>query len=466
MTAAVRRLVVVGALVALTAPAGAAEPLQPFQMVRSLQLVQDRIAAGDHAALPMQKKLLEMIDQRFRDASAEDFQDKRNFRAVLVYGMSGGNPATLKRVLSDLDLKLQPADARIGNGILGYVTGQPGKAKASLADANPLSFAPELGSFVALVKGSLVAIEDPKGAMPLFDQARLLAPGTLVEEAALRRSIALSTTLADPARFLRASDQYVRRYLRSPYASQFADAFVAGVIALQASLKLEDIGAITALMSPEQEKVIYLRIARRAVIEGLTELSAYASQKAEGVDPALAEEDPRALLYASLASVTSADVPDILQKLDRIDRSKLTASDRGLLDAVRAVATEVASPVPADIAAKPDTLRAPEDAAIPKSADHPDAEGSLPSPQPGAEGALPPSETAAASDSAGEIPDAVNPADAANGGPVAGAHAEPTAPGQVPSAEPPSNKADPEEAFVFDAREKLDAIDKLLNETR
>lgn len=465
MTAAVRRLVVAGALVASAAPAGAAEALQPFQMVRSLQLVQDRIAAGDHAALPMQKKLLEMIDQRFRSATAEDFQDKRNYRAVLVYGMSGGNPATLKRVLSDLDLKLPPADARIGNGILGYVTGQPGKAKAALADAKPLSFAPELGSFVALVKGSLVAIEDPKAAMPLFDQARLLAPGTLVEEAALRRSVALSTTLADPARFLRGSDQYVRRYLRSPYASQFADAFVAGVIALHASLKLEEIGAITALMSPEQEKVIYLRIARRAVIEGLTELSAYASQKAEGVDPALAEEDPRALLYASLASITSADVPDILQKLDRIDRSKLTASDRGLLDAVRAVAAEVASPVPSDIAAKPDVSRTLEDATPPNSADHPDADASQPSPQPDAEGALPPTE-ATAPDNAGEIPDAVSPADtAANSGPVAETHAETAASGQAPPAVP-STTAGSEEAFVSDAREKLDAIDKLLNETR
>ena len=44
---------------------GGGRQLQPFQMVRSLELVQDRIAGGDHAALPMQRKLLEMIDARF-----------------------------------------------------------------------------------------------------------------------------------------------------------------------------------------------------------------------------------------------------------------------------------------------------------------------------------------------------------------------------------------------------------------
>ena len=69
--------------------------LQPYQMVRSLQLVQDRIAGGDHAALPMQKKLLELTDARFRAASDKAFADRRNAHALMVYAMSGGNPATV-----------------------------------------------------------------------------------------------------------------------------------------------------------------------------------------------------------------------------------------------------------------------------------------------------------------------------------------------------------------------------------
>ncbi|TIV73516.1 MAG: chemotaxis protein MotC, partial [Mesorhizobium sp.] len=56
----------------------ARDALQPYQLVRSLQLIQDRIAGGDHAALPMQAKLLEMIDARMRDANAEDFKEPKN----------------------------------------------------------------------------------------------------------------------------------------------------------------------------------------------------------------------------------------------------------------------------------------------------------------------------------------------------------------------------------------------------
>ena len=90
--------------------------LEPYQMVRSLQLVQDRIASGDDAALPMQRKLLEMIDKRLREASSQDFVDERNYQAMLVYAMSGGNPATIDRLLSKLHL--DETDRALGTGIL------------------------------------------------------------------------------------------------------------------------------------------------------------------------------------------------------------------------------------------------------------------------------------------------------------------------------------------------------------
>ena len=109
---------------------------------------------------------------------------------------------------------------------------------------------------------------------------------------------------------LRLSEQYVRAYLRSPYASQFADAFVAGVVTLSATIDRKAMVAVAALMEPEQEKVIYLRIARRAAIDGLIDLAAFAASRAEGV-----EDDPRAELYSSLSNVTSGTVEDVLDKL-------------------------------------------------------------------------------------------------------------------------------------------------------
>jgi len=337
------------ALLAAALPARAESQLQPFQMVRSLQLVQDRIASGDHAALPMQRKLLEMIDERLRKTGQDGFDDPRNYRAMLVYAMSGGNPATIDTVLSRL--VLDEEDLGIGKGLLDYLNGQAVSARTTLGTVDPMKQPPELGAFLALVKGSLAANDNPQGALKLFDQARLLGPGTLVEEAALRRSIGLATTHGDAGRFTLASTQYVERYLRSPYASQFADSFVAGVIALHASIDLAKVGEITTMMDAEQERVIYLRIARRAGIDGLKDLSAFASAKAEKNKGgnAVAGQDPRALLYASLASVTSGTDDEIRAMLARIDRTKLSQDDRKLFDAVAAVAAKMTGAPPSPV---------------------------------------------------------------------------------------------------------------------
>ena len=129
--------------------------LEPYQMVRSLQLVQDRIAAGDHAALPMQRKLLEMIDQRFRKAKSHDFIDRRNYQAMLVYAMSGGNPATIDSMLARLHLERDRPRARHRHSRLSR--GDAMTARDALAPVDPLKQPPELGAFLALVKGSVAA---------------------------------------------------------------------------------------------------------------------------------------------------------------------------------------------------------------------------------------------------------------------------------------------------------------------
>lgn len=342
------RIGVVGLLgLGMATPAFAQDPLQPYQMVRSLQLVQDKLASGDHAALPMQNKLLEMVDARFRASKPDDFKEPRNLSALLVYGMSGGNPATVGSVTGRI--QLDQTNQVIVDGILDYLGGQPGPAIAALEPVDPMTLSPDVGAFVALIKGSLLSVEDPVQALKLLDQARLLSPGTLVEEAALRRSVAIAATNGDAARFAQASTQYVERYLLSPYASQFADSFVAGVVTLHMALSQEKLADITSMMDTERERVIYLRIARRAAIDGLNELSAFASAKAIPQDRgATKADDPRAELYASLSNITSATVDDIRAKLKTIDRSRLSPSDRSLLDAAQQITQEVvAPPIPA-----------------------------------------------------------------------------------------------------------------------
>lgn len=341
MIAASRQLAIVAALSFAAAPAYAElAPLEPYQMVRSLQLLQDRIADGDHAALPMQRKLIELIDDRLLSTRPSDYEDKRNFRALLVYAMSGGNPRTVASIVTKLPL--EGTDARISTGIIEYLRGQPGEAADALKDIDPRDIETEVAAFLALVKGSIVASEDPAQSLAYLDLARVIGPGTLVEEAALRRSIALAVSQHDAERFLRACEQYVRRFLASPYASQFADAFVDGTTDLGTIIDLESVSEIIGAMSQEQGKVIYLRLARRAAIDQLTDLLQFARSGLEKLAVEVGnEDDPRAVLYSTVATVTTEDVDAVRARLESIDSRRLSAGDRMLLDAAFQVLDEV-----------------------------------------------------------------------------------------------------------------------------
>lgn len=333
------------ALAAAIMPARAAvasDELAPYQLVRSLQIVQDQIADGDHAALPMQQRMIRMIDQRLGESLPEDFADQRNFRALMMYAMSGGNPRTVERLLDRL--VLEDRDARLAAGLVQYLKGNPGGALAALAEIEPPDVAAELSPFLALVKGTVIAGKDPEKSLALLDQARLLGPGTLIEEAALRRSMVLATQLRRPERFLSASEQYARRFLRSPYASQFADSFVAGVAELHAALNLDGVVEVIAEMTPEQSKVIYLRIARRAAIDRTDDLLAFATGGLEA-GPDGAADDPRAELYRALAEVASEHPEAVRERMSVIDRKALSGSDRLLLDAALAIVADVVRPV-------------------------------------------------------------------------------------------------------------------------
>ncbi|WP_027060072.1 chemotaxis protein MotC [Mesorhizobium loti] len=423
----------------------AQDTLQPYQLVRSLQLIQDRIAAGDHAAMPMQAKLLEMTDARLRQADAEDFKDPRNFRALLVYGMSGGNPATVEGAVSRAT-SIDAQDLAIAKGIINYLVGRPAGAIDVLKPIDPMALPSDLGAFLALVKGSLLATDEPATALTLLDEARLLSPGTLVEEAALRRSVGIAVAQGDAARFALASTQYVERYLYSPYASQFADSFVSGVIALHMSISQDKLADITSMMDPERETVIYLRIARRAAIDGLSDLSAFASARAvKGRDGNTNQGDPRALLYSSLSTVTSGTIEDVRTKLGKIDRSKLSDGDRALLDAAQAIAGEVVAP--------PASLPAPSPAAV------------TPQPEPEAaqaadEAGLPPVE-GAASEQPAVAPSGAK-AVAAPSAPSPSADAATVLPASAPTASATADTTDPTDAAMMKTRRQLDLIDQML----
>ena len=315
------------------------DTLEPYRMLRSLQFVQDTVVRGDHSAAEMQRFMLGTIDDRLRTADSRVYQDPRNVDAALIYAMSGGNPATLEYLVArDIDGNF---DNRVSDALRKYLSGKGTLIAKSLGDiANEYKNA-KIGPYLALVAGNVTLTKDPAGALKFYDWARLTAPGTIVEEAALRRSLAVAVDakIVDKASLY--ANGYARRFLYSPYASQFADLFVRFVVEHYEVLKPQDIEATLGYMDVDRRREVYLRVAREAAIAGRKELATMASDQARLLSGSEEGADALANLYGSLVGVPTENVDDAMAVLMQIPEEALSPRDRALRQAAEAVAKQV-----------------------------------------------------------------------------------------------------------------------------
>lgn len=334
------------------------EELAPFKMIRSLQYVQDSVVLGDHSAIEMQRFMLGAIDKRLRAADASVFRDPRNVDAALVYAMSGGNPDTLK-YLADHDVDGN-FDSRVTDALTQYLSGKGGLIVENLSKAAPEYRNARIGPYLFLILGNATSQQDPVAAMKYYDWARLTAPGTIIEEAALRRSVFLAVQANAPDKGFRYALNYARRYLTSPYASQFADVFVELAVAHFDGAAQERILEVLGFMDALRQREVYLRVARRAAIAGKPALAKLASERAEALGSDGATK-PKVLanFYAELASVPSDDVFAAKASIAAIPDTELSPRDRALRDAAKAMADAVVRPPDSEsltqaLATKPD----------------------------------------------------------------------------------------------------------------
>lgn len=301
--------------------------LMPYAMLRSLQFVQDSVAMGDHSAAEMQRFLLQTIDERLKSAPSAIFKDPRNVDAALIYAMSGGNPATLELLVArDVDGNF---DSRVADILRKYLSGKGTLVAQSIAAMVPEYRGKRIGAYLALIGGNVTIPRDPLAALGFYDIARLEAPGTIVEEAALRRSLAIAVEDGDAARGVDYAQRYARRFLHSPYASQFADLLVSLVVKRADSIGEEAIQETFAMMDTERQKEAYLRLSRLAAISGKDSLARMAALKAKALSPSLpGEPEVQANLYESLSNIGTPDVVSAIETIGQIPEAQLSDRDR------------------------------------------------------------------------------------------------------------------------------------------
>ena len=325
----------------LSAPVHAEDidSVAPYRLLRSLQFVQDTVVLGDHSAAEMQRFMLTTIDERLRSADPSIFQDPRNVDAALIYAMSGGNPQTLEFLVArDIDGNF---DNRLTDALRRYLSGKGMLIAKSLGEMVTEYRNTQIAPYLALVAGNVTIPLDPAEALKFYDWARLTAPGTIVEEAALRRSLAVAVEakIVDKASLY--ANSYARRFLYSPYASQFADLFVQFVVEHFDKLDPEGIQATLGYMDVDRQREVYLRMAREAAITGKNELAVMAADKAKMLSGSAEGADLLATLYRNLAVIPTNNVDAAMEAIIGIPDEQLSPRDRALRQAAEAIAKEV-----------------------------------------------------------------------------------------------------------------------------
>ncbi|MBY3070377.1 chemotaxis protein [Rhizobium laguerreae] len=369
------------------AAANAQDPddLAPYKMLRSLQFVQDSVVTGDHSAGEMQRFMLGTIDTRLRTVEPSIFDDDRNVDAALIYTMSGGNPQTLEYLIAhDVNGYF---DNRVTDVLRKYLSGKGLLVAKTLQEAAKEYRDKKIGPYLALIGGNVLIATKPTDALDLYDQARLAAPGTIVEEAALRRSLAICVDKGMLDRGMAYSQRYVRRFLHSPYASQFADLFVTLVVGHDHDVKPQDVIDILSFMDAPRQREVYLRIARAAAISGKPELARMAVGRVQSLGGTDNAFGPLADFYGGMAGLPTEDIDQAAKNVSGIDGNALSRRDQALQDAARSVAEQILrAPDPASLtqASNPNTdhqeITSEKAAAI---ATQPGAPGALPEPVPG-----------------------------------------------------------------------------------
>jgi len=344
------------ALCAVACAAGAAraaEP-EPFELVRSLRALQDEIAHGNATAHVSQRTLMVQISEQMLRARPDAWKEPRNARAAVAFVLSGGDPRILKMLVAAGSLA--DVDDKLARGVVAYGERRNNEAAELLAGINARTLEVSIAGQVSLVQSELTAGKDTEKAMALLDEARLLSPGTLIEEAALRRQVALVASAADVERYEALSSRYLRRFPKSVYAGGFRRQLAIDMVSRPGAVDPESLSRLSAALGgldPADRSDFYLMMAKEGLLRGKVAIVRFAAKQAAGLAEPQSAEGARARIYESAVLVVTDEYETALAALEATSAEGLGQEDVELLESALSVAAEVRRvPAPTDVAAR------------------------------------------------------------------------------------------------------------------
>jgi chemotaxis protein MotC len=324
---------------------GAASAQTISDLTSDLQNLQVRIAGGDKAAYASQAERISAVGAAIAAAKPEVWQSKHETDAAVIYLFSGGQPRDIVRLIES---GVVPAsEIPLMRGALAYVLGNEAEAEKRLAGIDARRVPLRLAGPLAFAQSVIETSRDPAKAIELLDLARLFAPGTLVEEAALRREVILEADQHKVERVARLARQYASRFGASVYAETFLQT-LAGALAQSGAIdspeNFNKFRGFFAALAPDGRRAFLLGLARAAILNGRFEVAAIAAAAALDGAPPDSVEEARGKLYEAMARILTPDYDAGLAELQGVAQTRLDRHDQELLAAARGVAAFLRQP--------------------------------------------------------------------------------------------------------------------------
>ncbi len=348
MNAIVRALALAGVLLGARAACGLEAPDELARQIEKLEFLQAALAQGDQSSIEAYAKTLAALANQLAKAPASEWKDTRHSHAAVRYLLAGGQPGAIDRLLKK---HAPPTENEILVGTLAYVSGRQADAKSRLDKVAIASLPKSLGAQVAFMKSVLLAPTDAPAAIFLLDFARTLAPGGLIEEAALRQQILLLVKGKDADKATRLFRQYISRFGRSVFADKFLDETIPTLAALDIANSLDEVRSlkfVSDILPDDKRRAFFLAISRAALLKGKLDVAQRTSIDAMALASSEGPEAATARLYIAAARVAQGDCAPCGEELGKLDPKKLSRADLGLLAGARSVAARLNNVIEAE----------------------------------------------------------------------------------------------------------------------
>ena len=330
-------------------PDGRAGASEPWRYLQALQALQDRVAHGDRKAYRAQVRLIAYLGREFAALPDETWKKRLNAEALFVYVLSGGNPTAATALLEHKEEIALPEGAL--EGAVAFVQGRNSVAwkHLQMVDGRDMSITAQAQR--ALVKASLRAAAEPLEALDLLARVRLLKPGTLMEEAALRRALFLAGGEGDVKTFMKLASAYIRRFRNSWYVSDFLRRFAWLLVRLDYGREpflVERMEPLISMLTKRRQALLHAAVARTAILEGKRKLAVVAGRRALSIYPDTSRFAARVKTWIAAAEVVSPDPDEAVEMLKKVPPGELDERDRKLRTAAlvvgRAIVEEPGEP--------------------------------------------------------------------------------------------------------------------------